>query len=89
MTEESTLGILSWHCGKTFRIIKISSKWITLLSPARIIKIKIDYNLLPVILAITVSDLQTIQRSRNLDSNETVVPFFICGSAVSFYFNVS
>ena len=44
---------------------------------------KVDYNLLPVTLG-NGSDLQTIQRSGNLDSNEMAVPFFIYLSAAYF-----
>ena len=62
---------------KNFTTIKISLKCITLLSPARMNEIKFNYNLLPVILS-SCGDLQTIQKSRNIDSSEMVVPFFKC-----------
>ena len=68
---------------KNFTTIKISLKCITLLSPARINENKIDYNLLPVILR-NCDDLQTIQRSGNIDSSEMFVSFFVCRSEASF-----
>ena len=68
---------------KSFTIIKLSSKRITLLSPARTTEIKIYYSLLPVILS-KCSDLQTIQMSGNIDSNKMIVPFFTYQSEVPF-----
>ena len=68
---------------KNFTTIKISLKCITLLSPARINEIKIDYNLLPVILS-NCGDLQTIQRSGDIDFSEMFIPFFRCQSEASF-----
>ena len=68
---------------KNFTTIKISLKCITLLSPARINEIKIDYNLLPVI-SRNCGDLQTIQRSGNIDSSEMFVSFLVCRSETSF-----
>ena len=68
---------------KNFTTIKISLKCITLLSPARINEIKTDYNLLPVILR-NCGDLQTIQRSGNIDSSKMLVPFLICRSEAYF-----
>ena len=68
---------------KTFATIKVSLKWFTLLSLARINEIKIDYNLLPVILS-NCGDLQTIQRSGNIDFSEMFVLFSVCRSEASF-----
>ena len=66
---------------RNFIIIKISSKCIALLSPARIIEIY--YIFLPAVLS-NCSELQTIRRSGNIDSKKVVLLFFICRPALSY-----